>query len=130
MQHPFPQRFLHLWRWFDPRGRKMGSWAFILNRITALGLTLYLFMHLGVLSLLVVGPQAYHSFISLAHQPLVIFGELLVVLGALIHGLNGMRVVLTSFGLGVRYQKLIFVILMLAAAGTGLYFAFRMLAAG
>jgi len=40
MQPQFPQRYFHLWRWFDPRGRKMGSWAFILNRITALGLTL------------------------------------------------------------------------------------------
>ena len=30
-------------RWFDPRNRKMGSWAFILNRITAIGLTVYPF---------------------------------------------------------------------------------------
>ena len=28
-------------RWFDPRGRDAGSWAFILNRLTGLGLTFY-----------------------------------------------------------------------------------------
>jgi len=77
-----------------------------------------------------MGPQAYQAFITLARHPLVTLGELLVVLGALIHGLNGIRVVLTSFGLVVRYQKVIFAVLMLAVAGIGCYFAVRMFMAG
>jgi hypothetical protein len=39
-------------------------------------------------------------------------------------------VVLTSFGLGVRHQKVLFAGLMLVVAGIGLYFAARMFMAG
>lgn len=102
-------------KWFDPRYRKIGSWAFILNRVTALGLTLYLIMHLMVLSLLVKGPQYYDKFINLAHSPFVLFGELLVIAAGVIHGINGIRIALTSIGIGIHYQKQIFVISMLIA---------------
>jgi len=34
-------------RWFDPRWRAVGTWAFILNRVSGLGLTVYLFLHLA-----------------------------------------------------------------------------------
>ena len=52
-------------RWFDPRRRDVGTYAFILNRITALGLTLYLFLHLIVLGQLAKGPEGYDSFLKL-----------------------------------------------------------------
>lgn len=109
---PVPTNFL---RWFDPRSRKLGTWAFILNRITALGLTLYLCMHLFALGLLARGPEAYDSFIRLAKTPLVLFGELLVISAGIIHGLNGIRIALNSFGVGSRYQKQIFIGLMAVA---------------
>jgi succinate dehydrogenase / fumarate reductase cytochrome b subunit len=112
--------------WFDPRRRHPGTWAFILNRVTALGLTLYLALHLIMLGKLAQGPEAYDAFIALAKTPLVKAGELLVVAGGLIHGLNGIRVALTSFGIGVTRQKQIFWLLMaLAAAGTA-FFAYKM----
>ncbi len=114
-----PSNFM---RWFDPRGRKVGTWAFILNRITALGLTLYLFMHLIVLGNLARGPEAYDSFIAFAKNPVFIFGEMLVIAAGLIHGLNGIRIALNSFGIGVRYQRQIFLGLMLVAiAGIALF---------
>jgi succinate dehydrogenase / fumarate reductase cytochrome b subunit len=108
---PSPTRF---WRWFDPRFRQPGSWAFILNRITALGLTLYLALHLVALSQLATGPQAYDSFVALAKTPLVKFAEMFVIAGGIIHGLNGVRIALTSFGIGVRYQRQMFFVLMAA----------------
>ncbi len=112
----------NLIRWFDPRHRKLGTWAFILNRITALGLTLYLFMHLIVLGNLARGPEAYDSFIAFAKNPLFIFGEMLVIAAGLIHGLNGIRIALNSFGIGARYEKQIFLGLMLVAiAGIAIF---------
>ena len=39
-------------RWFKPAKRGLGMWAFVLNRITGLGLVLYLILHLFVLSTL------------------------------------------------------------------------------
>jgi succinate dehydrogenase / fumarate reductase, cytochrome b subunit len=117
---------INFWRWFDPRYRSMSTWAFILNRITALGLTLYLFIHLLVLGKLAQGPDAYDQFIEFAHQPVVLAGELLVVAAGLIHGLNGIRIALTSFGIGATHQKAIFIGLMVVAVAGSLYFAMRM----
>lgn len=112
----------NLWRWFDPRHRQSGTWAFILNRITALGLTFYLFLHLVMLSQLAIGPEAYNNFIALAKTPVIKMGEMLVIAAGIIHGLNGIRIVLTSFGIAVRWQRQIFaVIMLLAVAGIGLF---------
>jgi succinate dehydrogenase / fumarate reductase cytochrome b subunit len=105
----------NLFSWFSPVGRKTGSWAFILSRITALGLTLYLFMHLLVLGQLAQGPGAYDQFIKLTHNPWFGLGELLVIAAGLIHGLNGLRVIFTSFGIGVPRQKTFFYTLMVLA---------------
>ena len=75
---PAPSRF---WRWFDPRRRSPGTWAFILNRVTALGLTFYLALHLLMLSQLAQGPAAYNNFIQLAKTPVIKVGEILVIFG-------------------------------------------------
>jgi len=112
--------------WFDPRKRNLGSWAFILNRVTGLGLTLYLFLHLIMLGQLAKGPQAYDGFIALVKNPVFLIGELFVIAAALIHGLNGIRIGLTSFGIWVKFQKQLFIGLMCIAFGTIAYFAFRM----
>ncbi len=42
--------------WFNVRGRQAGSWAFVLNRLTALAFTFYLGLHLVVLNKLTQGP--------------------------------------------------------------------------
>ena len=107
--HPSPSNF---WRWFDPRNRQIGYWAFILNRITALGLTLYLVLHLIALSQLSQGAAAFNGFIAMAKNPVFKVGELLVIAAGVIHGLNGIRIALNSFGIGTRYQKQSFIALM------------------
>ncbi len=114
-----PQNFP---RWFDPRRRQMGTWGFILNRITALGLTLYLFLHLLALSQLAQGASAYDNFIALVEHPLLKLGEMLVIAAGLIHGLNGIRIALNSFGIGTRYQRPLFLGLMaLALVGIAIF---------
>ncbi len=116
----------HLLRWFDPRNRQVGTWAFILNRITALGLTFYLFLHLIALGQLAQGPEAYNAFIALAKTPVVKIGEMLVLAAGIIHGLNGIRIVLNSLGVGVRTQKATFLGLMVVALIGIAYFALKM----
>ncbi|MEN6482034.1 MAG: succinate dehydrogenase, cytochrome b556 subunit [Anaerolineaceae bacterium] len=120
----------NLLKWFDPRKKSMGSWAFILNRITAIGLTVYLYLHLIMLSKLVQGPESYNSFIATAKTPLILFGELLVVSAVLIHGLNGIRIALNSFGIGVRKQTAMFLISMGIAILFIFYFIYKMFFAG
>jgi succinate dehydrogenase / fumarate reductase cytochrome b subunit len=115
-----------LFGWFDPRRRQAGTWAFILNRLTGIGLTLYLFLHLAVLSTLARGPEAYDSFIALAKSPLFVAGELLVIVAGLYHGLNGLRVVLISFGIGTPVQRWLFYGVLAIVAIAGMIFVVKM----
>lgn len=121
---PTPSNWI---KWFDPRGRDIGTYAFILNRITAIGLTFYLFLHLIVLGQLAKGPEGYDNFLRMIDSPLYLFGELLVIAAVLIHGLNGIRVALTSFGIGVNAQKQAFYAVMVVAIVGSLIFAVRMI---
>jgi succinate dehydrogenase / fumarate reductase cytochrome b subunit len=120
---PSARRF---WSWFIPLRRDIGYWAFALNRITALGLTFYLFLHLGVLGLLAQGPGAYDDFLVLTENPFIKLGEWAVVAAAILHGLNGIRIILTSFGVGVTRQKQLFYGLMAVALIVILIFTARM----
>src|SRR5512138_2357649 len=92
-------------RWFDPRARRAGSWAFILNRLSALGLTFYLGLHLAVLHKLTQGARAYNDFVVSAQSPLIQTGEVILIAAVAFHGLNGLRLILHTFGMGVRHQK-------------------------
>ena len=123
---PSPRKFLF---WFDPRFRQLGTWAFILNRVTAIGLTAYLALHLVMLSQMAIGEQAYNDFIALAKTPPILIGELLVVAAVLIHGLNGIRIALNSFGVGVRHQKQTFIVLMVLSIALTVYFGIHMFSA-
>jgi succinate dehydrogenase / fumarate reductase cytochrome b subunit len=102
-------------RWFDVRRRKLGMWAFALNRIASIGLVVYLYLHLVVLSTLSRGPGAWDAFISLVRQPYFLVLDVILLAGILIHGLNGLRVTLTGFDVGVKKQKALFSALMLVA---------------
>lgn len=92
-------------RWFDVRKRHEGAWAYALNRITGLGLVAYLYVHLGVLSILARGPQAWNSFLATSKAPVFTLLDVIVLLGVLFHALNGIRVSLTGVGLMVRRQR-------------------------
>jgi succinate dehydrogenase / fumarate reductase cytochrome b subunit len=107
MSHPSSRNAL---RWFDARGRQVGSWAFILNRLTALALTFYLGLHLIVLNKLTQGAQAYNDFVAFAQIPLIKAGEIILIAAVILHGLNGVRLTLLAFGIGLRYQKNLFVL--------------------
>ena len=100
-------------RWFDVRRRKLGMWAYALNRITGIGLVVYLYLHLGVLSLLSRGPTSWDSFVSLARTPYFLALDVILLAGFLLHGLNGLRIALTGLDIGVKQQKVLFSALIL-----------------
>ncbi|MFN8381523.1 MAG: succinate dehydrogenase, cytochrome b556 subunit [Anaerolineales bacterium] len=109
-------------RWFDPRARQIGSWGFTLNRLTALGLTFYLGLHLVVLNKLVQGQMAYDDFIALAQLPLIKFSEVVLITAVLFHGLNGIRLLLHAAEIGVKKHKLYLVIVLaLSLLGSALF---------
>lgn len=91
--------------WFDPRGRSVSGWGFIINRLSAIGLTVYLYVHLYILGKLAQGPEAYDAFVKSAKQPVIMIGELLIITAGLYHGINGLRIALNSFGIAVPAQR-------------------------
>jgi succinate dehydrogenase / fumarate reductase, cytochrome b subunit len=91
--------------WYDPRGRALGGFAFSANRATGLGLVFYLYLHLGVLSLLLRGEQAWSDFLRLATSWAFLSLDVLLILGILYHGLNGIRVALVGSGIVADRQR-------------------------
>jgi succinate dehydrogenase / fumarate reductase cytochrome b subunit len=103
-------------RWFDIRRRKAGMWAYALNRITGIGLVVYLYLHLGILSMLMRGQSAWDAFVALARSPFYLTLDVILLAGILIHGLNGLRLAFTGLGFSVGAQKALFTILMIIGA--------------
>lgn len=98
--------------WFDVRGHKIGSWAFALNRLTGIGLAAYLIIHLVVLSTLLQGEAAWDDFVTLAKSPFFLFLDVILIVGLVFHGLNGVRVALVGTGVAADKQRPLFWILM------------------
>ena len=84
--------------WLDPRGRTLGHVAFVGNRVTGLGLVFYLYLHLGVLSMLLRGKEAWSDFLELATTTTFLLLDVVLLFGILYHGLNGLRVTLVGTG--------------------------------
>lgn len=112
LEHSKARRAVH---WFDVRGRKLGMWAYALNRITGIGLVVYLYLHLVILSQLLGGARSWDAFVSLARSPLFLTLDVVLIAGALIHGLNGLRVAMMGMGIGVSVHKTLFGALLLIA---------------
>lgn len=94
--------------WFDIRGQSMGTVAFALNRLTAIGLTVYLFLHLGVLSLLLRGPEGWNSFLRIAKSPVFLTLDVVLLFGVVYHMFNGIRVALVGMGVANKQQRWLF----------------------
>ena len=98
----------------------IGMWAWILHRLTGLGLALYIFTHIVLMSIaLLRGQQTFDAMLSyLMSHPVFQMLEALVVGAALYHGFNGIRILLFDLGvgIGVRSQKILFWSLMAVAA--------------
>lgn len=99
-------------RWFDPRRRDLGMWAYVLNRLSGLLLVIYLFVHLVALSQLAMGPAGYDRFVSLVESPWFLAFDVGLIALLLYHGLNGLRLTLVMLGIGVGQHRAIFWVVM------------------
>jgi succinate dehydrogenase / fumarate reductase cytochrome b subunit len=114
----------NLFRAVTYRGRE-GQIAWMLHRIAGLGLFLFLALHIIDIFLMSFGPDTFQALLFIYHK---FFFKLTIVfglyLGALYHGLNGIRVVIIDFwpDLGKkeamlwRIQMVIFAILYIPSA--------------
>ena len=101
--------------WFELRPRSSGMLAFMLQRISGIGLVAYLLLHLTLLNQLRDGPHSWDAFLQTMRSPLITFLDTVLLFGILIHGLNGLRLTLIGLGILLRYQKLLFLICLATA---------------
>jgi succinate dehydrogenase / fumarate reductase cytochrome b subunit len=94
--------------WLDPRGRAIGGRTFALHRLTGLALLLYLYVHLGVLSMLLVGESAWDDFLGVVTAKGFLAFDVVLIFGLLFHALNGIRVALVGSGYLVAHQRALF----------------------
>jgi succinate dehydrogenase / fumarate reductase, cytochrome b subunit len=107
--------------WFALRSRPAGMLAFMLHRLTGIGLVFYLYLHLAVLSKLRGGPESWDSFLALVRSPWFLFLDGILLLGVLFHGLNGLRLTLIGLNLGLRWQKAAFWIILVLSGGLAIW---------
>jgi len=96
-------------------GRGLGMWAFWLHRLSGLAIAFYLLMHILVISTVVGGTGNFDEAMTFLKAPLFVLLEMGLVAIILVHGLNGLRIVLLDLGYGVKKQKQIFVGFMVIA---------------
>ena len=94
----------------------LGMWAFLLHRLTGLSLLFYLLMHIIVISTFLRGPEAFNKLLAVLTSPPFLVADLALLAAILFHALNGIRILLFDLGIGIRWQKPIFLALMIPAA--------------
>ncbi len=126
----FKKNKLGLAGWFA--GGRYGAerYAYILHRISGLGILFYFILHIFVTGSRIGGPEEWESTISTFKTPVFKFGEFLVFLAFAYHALNGLRLVLAELGFGlgkptrpvfpyvnsIRRQRPLFIAVMIVAA--------------
>ena len=93
-----------------------GTLAHILHRITGLLIVVYLFLHIGVMSFAYLNGDTFDNLMSTFKDPFFLVMDLVLFAGVMIHGLNGIRIMLFDLGYFTRRQKELFWAMMAVAA--------------
>ena len=84
-------------------------WAWLLHRITGIGILLFLLIHIVDISLLGFGPAVYNDGIRLFDFWIARILSLAVIAAVLFHAFNGVRIMVIDFmRKGVHYQRRMF----------------------
>jgi succinate dehydrogenase / fumarate reductase cytochrome b subunit len=78
------------------RGRE-GYWAWVLHRVSGVAILVFLCFHILDTSLVLVGPGAYETFVTLYRLPPFRVMEVALAGALLYHGLNGLRIIAADF---------------------------------
>jgi len=88
----------------------LGTFAWILHRLSGLALIFYLLLHVWVIHHLIKGSKSFDEIMESFSSPLFKFLEIGLVGVILYHLFNGLRVTLIDMGVLVERQKLIFAV--------------------
>ena len=97
-----------------------GAWAWLLHRVTGVGVLVFLLAHIVDTALIGFGPEAYNHALDLYRLPLFKVGEVGLVFAVIYHAVNGIRVIVVDFWEGAtRYHRQLF---WASLAGTAVLF--------
>ena len=100
--------FYNLFSMLRYRGRE-GHWAWVLHRVSGIGVMLFLLLHITDIFLLAFGPNVFNTWLFLFKAPPFRVMEVFLIFGVLFHAVNGLRVILVDFAPGMgRYQHVLF----------------------
>ncbi|HXE74687.1 MAG TPA: succinate dehydrogenase, cytochrome b556 subunit [Candidatus Xenobia bacterium] len=74
-----------------------GHWAWILHRLTGLGVLLFLLIHIVDTGLVLFGAEIYDKVMKIYARPLFRVGEVGLAAAVLYHALNGIRITILDF---------------------------------
>ena len=87
-----------------------GTFAWILHRLSGLGLIFYLLLHIWVISHLSGGEKSFDGIMHAFGSPLFKLLEVGLVGVILYHLFNGLRVTLIDMGVLIEKQKMLYII--------------------
>lgn len=86
-----------------------GQWAYILHRVTGVGVFLFLIIHIIDTAFIGWGPDLYNKVMEIYRHPLFKIGEIGLFAAVLFHAINGLRIVIFDFWIStMKYQKQFF----------------------
>lgn len=91
----------------------VGTWSWLLHRITGVILVIYLFMHLFALSSSIGGETTFNTWLSYLQTPLTHVLEIGLAAVVAFHLLNGLRITIADFFFLTKPHKTIFWIAMI-----------------
>ena len=102
---------------FQARAMRTGTAAWLLQRLSGVFLTMYLITHIIVIGTSVRGEDSFDDLLSTFDKApfLVLDAGLLGIVA--FHAVNGLRLILFDFAIGLRYQKVLFWVAFVVAVG-------------
>ncbi len=92
----------------NPAHYAAGTWAWALHRTTGILIAFYSLAHISVISTILLGSGTFDAVMRFLSHPVALWLELGLLAAIILHGLNGIRLILLDFNIGRRKQKEIF----------------------
>jgi len=92
-----------------------GMWAWLLHRLTGVGILVFLFLHIADTALIGWGPKVYNAVLAIYRAPLFRLGEVALFGAVLFHALNGIRIMIVDFcpGATVHQRRMFYAVVAL-----------------
>lgn len=91
----------------------IGQWSWLLHRVTGVGVLVFLLLHIIDTALVILGPEHYNAIMQLYRHPVFRVMEVGLFACLLFHALNGVRIILMDFWVGLmRFHREFFYVQM------------------